>query len=46
MRRLITGLLCFVVIEMVELLVMGDLLCWGPSQYFKSCFICTLLIAT
>jgi hypothetical protein len=45
MRRLIIGLLRFVVIEMVELLVMEGLLSWGPSQYFKSCFIYTLLVA-
>jgi hypothetical protein len=47
MRRLIIGLLSFAVIEMVELLVMGGgaLMLWGPSQYFKSLLIYTLLVA-
>jgi hypothetical protein len=33
------------VVEMGELLVMGGLLCWGPSQYFKSCSIHAHLVA-
>jgi hypothetical protein len=45
MRRLIIGLLCVVVAEMVELLVMEGLQCWGPSRYFKSYLIYTLLCA-
>jgi hypothetical protein len=36
MGRLIIGLLCFVVIEMVDLQVRGGgLLCWGPSQFLN-----------
>jgi hypothetical protein len=44
MGLLIIDLLYFVVIEMVKLLVMGGLLCWGPSQYFKLCLIYILLL--
>jgi hypothetical protein len=35
MRRLVIDLVCFVVIEMVLLLVTWSLLRWGPSQYFN-----------
>jgi hypothetical protein len=42
MRRPFIDLFCFVVIEMVELLVMGGLLCRSP-QYFKSCLIHTVV---
>jgi hypothetical protein len=37
-RRLIIGLLCFVVIGMLAPLVIGGgggLLCWGPSPYLN-----------
>jgi hypothetical protein len=46
MRWLIIVLLCFALIEMAQLLVIGGgMLCWGPSQCFKSCLIYTLLLA-
>jgi hypothetical protein len=47
MRLLIIDLFCFVVIEMVELLMGGGgaVLYWGLSQYFKLCLIYTLLVA-